>query len=72
MRDNFYNLLKSAPRSKMTNVVDNSLAKAKREIFQHGVDKKRAERKQKLIDNAHKHFDTLKSKRLADIEKNFK
>ena len=56
----------------MTNVVDNSLAKAKREIFQHGVDKKRAERKQKLIDNAHKHFDTLKSKRLADIEKNFK
>ena len=72
MNKDFYSLLKNTPKAKMDNVVDNSIATAKREIYKHDKEIKRRSKVKELSERARKHFDDMYDKRIKSIEANSK
>tara|TARA_R110000796_G_scaffold164382_1_gene281265 strand:+ start:54 stop:290 length:237 start_codon:yes stop_codon:yes gene_type:complete len=76
MNSDFYKLLKSQtktkPKTRMDNVVDSSIATAKREIYQHDKEIKRRSKVKELSERAKKHFDKMYEDRVEAIEKNSK
>ena len=72
MNKDFYSLLKNTPKAKMDNVVDNSIATAKREIYQHDKEIKSRSKVKELSERARKHFDDMYDKRIKSIEANSK